>query len=131
VALWERAGIVVVRATQTIRERETTTTRANTIEPFFMHTPTTTLTLCLYCESSSCLFLCLSFWAEVMKISPSKERKQNPNPTNHETRIIKKKKSNGKKRGKKKKSVFVSSDSIAKSARALSLSHTHTPHTMQ
>jgi len=46
VALWKRAGIVVVRATQRIRERETTTTRANTIEPFFMYTPTTTLTLC-------------------------------------------------------------------------------------
>jgi hypothetical protein len=103
VALWKRAGIVVVRATQTIRERETTTTRANTIEPFFMHTPTTTLTLCLYCEFSSCLFLCLSVWAEVMKISPSKERKQNLNPTNHETRIIKKKFPTGRKEERRKR----------------------------
>jgi len=83
VALWKRAGIVVVRATKTIRERETTTTRENTIEPFFMHTPTTNLTLCCSLPLSVSIAspplvsfsVCLSVCAEVMKISPSKERR--------------------------------------------------------
>jgi len=67
-----------------------------------------------------------------MKISPLKKTKQNPNPrlvSANETRIIKK---NFQREGKRKEEKEgICEQRLHSQARALSLSLSHTPHTMQ